>query len=316
MAWLIKGIGWFAVLLSLAVSCLLASAGIGQILFEGWYAPSVQENMGMVVDALLAPFVFVVFALFGLVWPRIGGSFHLLVGSFLVISPFLVRCALIPGPNHSHSWDPWIVIQLSGIVLVVMGIAYWKGRPQPIWLATGLVIGLPIAVSMLCAAEPMWRILHRQDDGITAARQVQGNGLALVWAPASPGWSTEGNVRLDEAEKIVSCLTEDGMSLADSPQNIWRLPTIDEVARSLTRDGQNAGGQWHSGSEQATYRVTPDKESPLWQVHSSVVTWWTSTRSPERPQHVSYIISYRGEVSKCYTFTCSPHVGFRAVKGR
>ena len=126
----------------------------------------------------------------------------------------------------------------------------------------------------------------------------------------------KGEATLEEAEKFISRLTEDGLSLADSPQNIWRLPTVDEAVRSLTQDGQNAGGEWNPELGQARYRVSPDKESPLWRVHSSVVYWWTSSRDPERPDgHVSYIISYRGGVLKHRTFFSSSDLGFRAVKG-
>jgi hypothetical protein len=142
----------------------------------------------------------------------------------------------------------------------------------------------------------------------------------LVWAPAGPGWPKEGNGDLDEAEKTAARLTEDGLSLADLPQNIWRLPTVDEVVRSLTRNGQNAGGEWDPKLRRATYRVEPDKESPLWRVRSPVVFWWTSPRlqpDPEKPgYYASFIVSYRGDVLITRADIPESDRGFRAVKAR
>ena len=128
---------------------------------------------------------------------------------------------------------------------------------------------------------------------------------------------------LPEAEEIASRLTEDGRSVADAPQNIWRLPTIDEAVRSLTRDGQNAGGEWDYRPAQARYKVlahykvAPDKESPLWRVRSPVVKWWTSSRTLKPPGGSrSYIITYRGEAMIAFSSDQSRGLGFHAVKGR
>jgi hypothetical protein len=41
----------------------------------------------------------------------------------------------------------------------------------------------------------------------------------------------------------------------------------------------------------ATYKTTPDKESPMWNVHSQVIYWWTATDVDE--EH-AYIIVYVG----------------------
>jgi hypothetical protein len=310
--------GWLAVGLSAVLCCALAGLGTAAAFFNGYWAPSVLEYLKIMGCGLLPASILVLFTLLAIRRPRIGGPLHLLVGVFLFFGPVLMQidAGFLPDPNHPRL-PVFLWAHLTGILLVIMGIAYIKGRPKPRWLAMWLVAGLPIAISFICSLEPVWRMSHRLDDGITAARPVQGNGVELVWAPAGPGWPEQGNQTLEDAEKIVSRLTDDGLSVADSPQNIWRLPTIDEVVRSLTRNGQNAGGEWDPESGQARYRVVPDKESPLWRVGSPVVYWWTSSRIPERPDgHVIYIISYRGAVSKHYTFLSSADIGFRAVKGR
>ena len=309
-----NAVGWLAVAVSLTASCALAAWGTSEALSEGWWALSVAENLWMTAPFLLPATIFVFFALASIRWPRLGGLSHLLVGGFLFVELLLEGGAFLSDSGRPLI-DIDLIVRFTPIVLMIMGIAYLAGRSRPRWLAMSLVAGLPMAVSLVCAVEPVWRISHRQDDGITAARSVPGNGVELVWAPAGPGWPEQGNETLEEAEKKVARLTEDGLSLADSPQNLWRLPTINEVVRSLTRDGRNAGGDWDTEMGQTKYRVSPDKESPLWHVHSPVSWWWTSTRDLDWPEgRRSFAVSYRGQVSKVRSTWPRPYRGYRAVK--
>jgi hypothetical protein len=234
--------GWLAVGLSAALCCVLAGMGTAAAFFDGYWAPSVLEYLKMIGLGLLPASILVLFTLLAILRPRIGGPLHLLVGVFLFFGPVLLQidAGFLPDPNHPHL-PVFFWAYLTGILLVVMGIVYLIGRPQPRWLAVWLVAGLPVVMSLICSVEPMWRISRRQDDGITAARHVEGNGVELIWAPAGPGWPEKGNQTLEDVEKTVGHLTDDGLKIADTPQNIWRLPTADEVVRSLTRDGQNAG---------------------------------------------------------------------------
>ena len=140
----------------------------------------------------------------------------------------------------------------------------------------------------VCAIEPVWRLSGRINDGDFGARLVEGNGLKLVWAPAGPGWPLQiGGAREDRmmvwAEAVRRCrhLKEDGLTLDDSPRDIWRLPTVEEAVRSMARHGQNAGGVWDAQSALASYRIKPDKETPLWNPHSMVIYWWTGTEVDE-----------------------------------
>jgi hypothetical protein len=45
----------------------------------------------------------------------------------------------------------------------------------------------------------------------------------------------------------------------------------------MVRHGQNSGGVWDDEASVSAYEITPDKESPLWNVHSHVIYWWTAT---------------------------------------
>ena len=95
------------------------------------------------------------------------------------------------------------------------------------------------------------------------------------------------------------------------PQHIWRLPTVDEAVRSMARQGQNSGGVWAAETAKATYETTPDKESPLWDMHSQVIYWWTATEADEGH---AYIIVYDGKVWPRAKPFKPDYLGFRCVK--
>jgi hypothetical protein len=140
---------------------------------------------------------------------------------------------------------------------------------------------------------------------------VEGNGVTLLWAPAGPGWSQDGNVTWADALDRSGRLTADGGSLADAPQNIWRLPTREEVVRSLTRDNHNAGGVWDAASERPSYQRKPDKESPLWVPFAPLIYLWTSDELDDRH---AWIVVYHGGVYSKPKNIGSPSFGFRAVR--
>jgi hypothetical protein len=307
-----NAVGWFAVAMSLVAGCSIGRGVAQRILDEGW-AASFLENLGLVALCVLPVSILMVSALLALRWPRIVGLLLILVGGLSEAIMFVGDVSLVSIIYDPQRMDPNRQLHLIAVLLVITGIAYFKGRPRPQWLAIVLVAGLPLAISVISSAEPIWRVLHRQDDGVISARRVVGNGVELIWAPAGPGWPHQGDVSVDEAGKIVSRLNEDGLSVDDSPQNLWRLPTIDEAVRSLTRDAGNAGGQWDPESGQARYRVTPDKESPLWRVHSPVICWWTS--SSHTLEGWTYVISFDGRVL-IHRSGRYADLGFRAVRER
>jgi hypothetical protein len=69
---------------------------------------------------------------------------------------------------------------------------------------------------------------------------------------------------------------------------VWRLPTVDEAVRSMARHGRNSGGVWDAETGKAAYNMIPDKESPLWNVHSQVIYWWTATEIDAERAYYSY----------------------------
>jgi hypothetical protein len=172
-------------------------------------------------------------------------------------------------------------------------------------------VALPLATVIACGAEPAWRVATRVDDGFRGTRIVKGNGVELVWAPQGPGWPQAGKVGCEEAERICSMLSPDGTRLEDKPVNVWRLPTADELVRSMARHGKNSGGVWDPRTRRAAYEVKPDKESPLWDPYSPVIYWWTSTET-ERGEPL--IVTFEGGVFPKPRDLDNPSYGFRAVK--
>lgn len=141
---------------------------------------------------------------------------------------------------------------------------------------------------------------------------VEGNGVTLAWAPRGPGWPDRG-VSWHEAKNICSHLSEDGMTVMETEQNIWRLPTVDEAVRSMMLHGENSGGIWYKEEEKAVYNKKPDKESPLWDVHSKVIYYWTRDTSVDNDE-LAYIVVYHGGVYERYKKNHQSYLSFRAVK--
>jgi hypothetical protein len=185
------------------------------------------------------------------------------------------------------------------------------GTPPARWIVRNLRyvlgLGLPLLVLLVISAVQLPAVLLRVDDGDRGARLIEGNGVTLVWAPAGPGWNwrqPEGwNPSWDglawyglppvglvdkpdtedrhatqadmEATGLCRYLAEDGVTLMDEPQDIWRMPTTDEMVRSLVKRGENAGCVRNQEQGRASCRVWPDKETPTWASDQSAIYYWT-----------------------------------------
>jgi hypothetical protein len=289
-------VGWIAVGLSVVITCIWALWGIKENFHEGWYYESFLSNVGLMFVQYLSPMlIFMGVTLLSIRWPRFGGGLHVI---FALLIGWFFQSFTNPGTFL-------LIVPLIGI-----GVLYWFGRPQPRRLAVSLAIGLPILTLTIAGIEPVLRVSGRVDDGNLRARLVQGNGVSLIWAPDGPGWPRTG---LDwyEAQQVCQHLGEDGLTLAPGPKHIWRLPTVDEAVRSMARHGQNSGGVWDAETAEAAYKTRPDKESPLWNVYSQVIYWWTATEVDEER---AYIIVYDGGVWRRAKHLSPDYLGFRCVK--
>ena len=288
--------GWIAVSISTIITCFWAFWGIIENFHEGWYYESLLPNLGLMFVQYLSPMlIFIGVTLISIFWPRFGGGLHVIVALFAV---WFFQAFTNP------------VMFLLIAPLIGLGALYWFGRPQPRKVAVSLAVGLPILTLIISGIEPIFRVSQRFDDGNLQARLVHGNGVNLVWAPDGPGWPHEGT-NWYEAQQVCQNLSEDGLTTNPATQHIWRLPKADEAVRSMSRHDQNSGGVWDAEIAQAAYKTPPDKESPLWNIHSQVIYWWTATQVDE--EH-AYIIVYDGKVWPRAKQFSPAYLGFRCVK--
>jgi hypothetical protein len=270
--------------------------GIIENFHEGWFYDSVLANLGLMFVQYLSPLlIFVGLSLLSIYVPRVGGVIHTALGILLPV--FLKRVS-------------FTVVVFITLPLVLLGLLYWLGRPLPRKVASALVTGLPLLTLIVCGVGPAVRVGGRVNDGNLQSRLVEGNGVRLVWAADGPGWPRAGS-NWYEATKTCQYLQADGQGLASVPQNIWRLPTVAEAVRSMSRHGANSGGVWDAQKRTATYQTIPDKESPLWNTYSQVIYWWTAT---EVNGENAYMIVYDGKVSARRKQIHPGYLGFRCVK--
>ncbi len=294
----VKIMGWTAVLISTAAACFWAFWGIIENFHEGWYSRSLLMNLGLMVAQYMAfMLIFMGIALVSIFWPRVGAGLHIFIALF----------ALWFFNAGSNAAIFFLIIPLVGLALL-----YWFGRPEPRRLAVYVAVGLPLLTAVIFGVEPIIRVSQRINDGNFNARLVSGNEVELIWAPEGPGWPLQGDDWYT-ARETCEHLVEDGTALADTPQNIWRLPTADEAVRSMARHGENCGGQWDEQTAQATYQMRPDKETPLWNIYSQVIYWWTESDVNEDEER-AYIIVYDGKVWPRAKDFGPDYLGFRCVK--
>ena len=290
-------VGWLAVALSTSIASFWAFWGIIENFHEGWFHESLLLNVGLMFAQYLSPvIIFVSLTLLAIAFPRVGSVAHVLAGLLLSLLLF--------------DLNDTVAMLFVIAPMLILGMLYWYGRPQPRRAAYLLALGLPTLILVVCGVEPVLRIAGRVNDGNRQARLVEGNGVRLMWASEGIGWPDDG-VTWHEALRRCQYLSEDGRKLAESPQDVWRLPTVEEAVRSMARHGVNSNGIWDGQTKTATYQVPPDKESPLWNVHSQVIYWWTAT---EIDDEKAYIIVYDGKIWPRRKRFAPAYLAYRCVK--
>ncbi len=286
--------GWIAVSTSTIVACFWAFWGSIENFHEGWFYPSIWRNIGLMFVQFLSPMLIIMAASAAVTrWPKLALPG---LGAAAVAAALFFRGA--------GAAIGWIVIPLA-----LLAVLYHFGRPEPRRWALRCLILLPTLTAIVCGAYPGWRAVHRLDDGNYGLRVVEGNGVTLAWAPEGPGWPSH-HASWDDARHACAHLTPDGRSLATTPQNHWRLPTVEEAVRSMVYRGRNAGGTWDESHHRPQYRVMPEKDSPLWRAHSQIIYWWTDTESAPGK---AYRIAYNGYVTSARKEGWGDYWAFRCV---
>ena len=215
-----------------------------------------------------------------------------------------------------------------------------------------MAVGLPLIIVISVSIYMLPIVLTRVDDGDRSAQLIEGNGVTLMWAPEGPGWNWQqpwggypswqsialygappvgmvdkpGYGRQGEGSddivfadgedmaqtNLCRYLNADGTALMDEPQNIWRMPTTDEIVRSLARHGKNAGCAWAGElGRQVACATLPDKESPLWATDRPVIYYWTADTYNESR---GYFVAYNGTVNASYKLGGNPRHSYRCVR--
>ncbi len=288
--------GYAVVVLGTALACFWGYWGILENFHEGWYHESAWENVRLLLAQYLwMMLVFQVITAVAVVRPAAGAAAFVLL-ALLASWRFRGASPLVVGAS------------ILAPLLLLGAAAAWARyrRPRRVLAAVG---ALPTVLVIAVGIEPAWRVAHRYDDGDRGSRVIAVGADTLEWAPAGPGWPTDG-VSWDEAVRRARHLRPDGRTLADSILDVWRLPSIEEVVASMHREGRPAGGSWDAAAAAARFARTPDKESPLWDPHSKVIYWWTATIP--RPGH-ALRVAYDGRTLAVPTGVRWGYLGFRAV---
>ena len=219
---------------------------------------------------------------------------------------------------------------------------WWR---RNIWYL--LAVGPPLLILIGWSIQSLPVVLTRVDDRDRGARLIEGNGVTLVWAPEGPGWNWRQDyggfpswnmialyglppvgmgdkpghdprmgvyASAEEMESYNVCLylSEDGLTLAPTPQNIWRMPTVDDYARSFARHGVNAGCIWGGeGHDRMECEILPDKETPLWAPDLDPIYYWAAEEYNDRE---AYFVSYNGWVNTAYKTGGNPRHSYRCVR--
>lgn len=205
-------------------------------------------------------------------------------------------------------------------------------------------VGIPLLVAIAVSVYFVPILMTRVDDGDRGARLIEGNGVTLVWAPEGPGWNWKqpwggypswnmialygippqglgdkpGYEDVDataadmHATGLCRYLSAEGLTLMTEPQDIWRMPTTDEIVRSLVLHGENAGCTWDGQSRHPDCTTTPDKETPLWAPNDPPIYYWSADEYDERR---AYYVGYNGQsVIPQPKSWGNPRHGYRCVR--
>ena len=291
-------IGWIAVGISLAIALLWTVWGMLENFHEGWYAPTLGENLFLLfIQYIPFALAFMLVPVIAMRWKRLG---------LIIYISLAIFCAIFFAGSSFMVTFIMLAIPLTGL-----GLLFFFGDPQPRRIAIYLLTLLPLVVMVVIAVPNIIRISNRLNDGDFSMRLVDCQGQPLYWAGRGPGFPEKSATWADANYACVH-LSEDGSILMEEEQNIWRLPGIKEAIRCQTRGGENAGGSWDAENEIATYENTPDKETPIWDSYSEVIYYWTSDMTDR--ENYAYIIDYKGGVFEKNMLYSPAYRTFRCVK--
>jgi len=344
-------LGRIALAFCVIATCTWTLRGVILNFHEGWWQPVFLDRLCGLALTMMPAIVCMAFTALALGRPLIGGWILILSGLIYgaLAANQMHVAASISKSAGVHSAPLTVSAIFVGILFLWEYRRQSKKAPEPVeagffrrhsrWL---MAVGLPAVCLLIDGIPLLVQVEQRFSDGIQDERVIEGNGVVLTWAPAGPGWqrfsdkvrswndiARYGRLEVQDTEipwtdgmadatpevmnmnALCTYLSADGRMLMSTPQNIWRLPTVEELVLSLVRDGANAGGTWDPAKGKALYTINPDKESPLWDIHAPVIAFWTSS---EDGPHNAWIVFYNGQVRSIHKRIRRANIGFRCVK--
>ncbi len=336
---------WFGHLASLAMIAMVwlwAYWSAGEMYHEGWWGSWTNRVV------YLAPLAITLLpTLLAFRFPLAGGVVIAFVGifaAFFFSGPATILAVGIAALGAAFIAEGFMRRRRYGPRRPATG-PWWRRQWRYI-----LAIGGPILIFAGVSSVMLPVVLSRQDDGDRSVRRIEGNGVDLIWAPEGPGWNWRqswggfpswhaialygvppigmddkpGYGHLEDGEiayadqqdmqrnNLCRYLDEDGLVLSQTAQEIWRMPTTDELVRSLGRHGQNAGCHWQGElGRQVDCRIRPDKESPLWATDQPAIYYWTAD---EQSESRGYFVAFNGTVNASYKLGGNPRHSHRCVR--
>ena len=286
-------VGW----LTIAVVCLVTGFwtwwGIIENFHEGWYHPSLAHNiLLLLVQYLSLPLLFLLLTLLALYYRTIGSGLFAALGLysfFFFSSPAGKVLVFIP--------------------LILLAAGFYTGefgqKKRIAWALMGLMAG----IILIFGTPQLIKVETRFNDHDFGTRLITGNDVRLIWAPQGEGFPLQGT-DWHTARAACAHLNAAGTGREATPAHHWRLPTRDELVRSLSHNDVNAAGSLDTDGA-ADYATKPDKETPLWNPHSPVIYYWTDElKTDDR----AFLVAYNGTIL-ARSITAGPaYQGYRCVR--
>ncbi len=336
--------GWIGILLITILNALWLFWGLGEAFYEGWGVPETPWFLFLTIGAAA-----MAFSALAIRWPYLGGG--ILIAAGLAFAVWWLLPGLRQGFYSLGTVIGRLFLSggftLVGALFILDGrinpTSDSKTKPWALRHLRYLVaLGIPLLVGIGVAAFNLPVVLTRVDDGDRSARLIEGNDVQLVWAPAGPGWNwkqdyggypswnmlasygippygldsdklpSEHATEAIMAETgLCAFLDESGQHLMSEPQYIWRMATVDEIARSLSLHNINSGCMWEGELGKLPCQTRTDKETPLWAPDEPPVYYWAGEALDEEE---AYYVSYTGFVSAQPKSWGNPRHGYRCVR--
>jgi hypothetical protein len=265
-------------------------------------------------------------------WFPISGIFVLIGLLFLLDGHFRRKQRAAYWQLSQQRWQRnlnYLVVVIPSLVMTVgisiLFVPFINSRYDDGDRGAQLIQGNGI-VLVWAPAGPGWSggIGSSQSAGILLpGANLSWNDIAFYGVPPvgfgnKPGYETRNATDMNmQTTGLCRYLNEDGTTLITEPQSIWRMPTTDEIVRSLVRRGKNAGCIWDGVSLQANCAIQPNKDSPLWDPEASPIYYLSGEEYDEEfAWYVPFIGGglYGGAITYQWKWAGNSRHGFRCVR--